>query len=142
MGKTRDTANLVSANNISVDIVNDYIGMGDPNPSSKLDVNGTVTATDFNSLSDINKKTDISKIINPIEIIKNINGVRFNWKDTNEPSLGVIAQEIEKVLPELISNNKTKTVNYNGIIAVLIEVVKVQQSQIEYLIEQIGIDKK
>ncbi len=116
--------------------------MGDPNPSSKLDVNGTVTATDFNSLSDINKKTDISKIINPIEIIKNINGVRFNWKDTNEPSLGVIAQEIEKVLPELISNNKTKTVNYNGIIAVLIEVVKVQQSQIEYLIEQIGIDKK
>lgn len=141
MGKSRTTANLVSDNNLSVNITNDYVGIGSTIPTSKLDVNGTITAIDFNSLSDISKKINVSKIGNVIEIIKNINGVKFDWKDTNEPSLGVIAQEVERVLPEIVSKGKTKTVNYNGIIAVLIEVVKEQQIEIENLKKHLGIDK-
>ena len=47
MGKTRQSANLVSDNNIFVDIVNDRVGIGTQNPSSKLDVSGTIIATDF-----------------------------------------------------------------------------------------------
>ncbi len=43
MGKSRDTGNLVSANNISVDIVNDRIGIGSAIPTSKLDVSGQIT---------------------------------------------------------------------------------------------------
>lgn len=141
MGKSRTTANLVSDNNLSVNITNDYVGIGSTIPTSKLDVNGTITAIDFNSLSDISKKININKIKNVIEIIKNINGVKFDWKDTNEPSLGVIAQEVERVLPEIVSKGKTKTVNYNGIIAVLIEAVKEQQIEIENLKKHLGIDK-
>lgn len=140
MGKSRDTANLVSENNLTVNITNDYVGIGSTIPTTKLDVNGTVTAIDFNSLSDINKKININKIENAIELIESINGVKFNWKDTNDPSIGVIAQEIEKILPELVSNGETKTVNYNGIIAVLIEAVKEQQMQIEILKKYLGID--
>lgn len=141
MGKSRITANLVSDNNLSVNITNDYVGIGSTIPTSKLDVNGTITAIDFNSLSDISKKINVNKIENVIEIIKHINGVKFDWKDTNEPSLGVIAQEVERVLPEIVSKGKTKTVNYNGIIAVLIEAVKEQQIEIENLKKHLGIDK-
>lgn len=131
---------MVSQNNLSIDIVNDYIGVGKPSPSSKLDVDGTITATDFNSLSDANKKTNISSIESSIELINKINGVRFIWKDSKKSSLGVIAQDLEKVLPELVSSKTVKTVNYNGIIAVLIEVVKEQQKQIEFLMSHLNID--
>jgi hypothetical protein len=49
--------------------------------------------------------------------------------------MGVIAQEIEKVMPELVNGTETKTVNYNGLIGLLIEVVKHQQEQINMLKE-------
>jgi hypothetical protein len=91
---------------------------------------GIVTATDFNSASDINLKENIQKINNPIDKIAKINGVRFDWKSDNKPSMGVIAQNIEEVLPELVSGDDSKTVNYNGIIGLLIECVKTQQEQI------------
>jgi hypothetical protein len=51
--------------------------------------------------------------------------------------MGVIAQEVERVLPELVSGSDTKTVNYNGLIGLLIEVVKEQQREINTLKEKI-----
>jgi hypothetical protein len=112
--------------------------------STKLTFNpstGTLSATEINSTSDINKKTNIRKIENAIKIIENINGFKFNWKDNNNPSLGVIAQELELILPELVTNdNITKTVNYNGIIAVLIEGMKEQQEQIKTLKNHLNLD--
>ena len=62
-----------------------------------------------------------------------IDGVSFNWKETNQPSLGVIADNIQEVLPEIVSGEDTKSVNYNGLIGLLIEVVKDQQKQIDEL---------
>jgi hypothetical protein len=47
--------------------------------------------------------------------------------------LGVIAQELEKVIPELVSDTNPKTVNYNGLIALLIEAVKHQEERISHL---------
>ena len=52
--------------------------------------------------------------------------------------MGVIAQEVEKVLPELVTDNGTKTVNYNGLIGLLIETVKEQQTQIDSLNERLS----
>ena len=48
----------------------------------------------------------------------------FDWKERNGSSAGVIAQEVEKVLPELVSGGDIKTVNYNGITGALIEAIK------------------
>ena len=62
-----------------------------------------------------------------------IDGVSFDWKETNQPSLGVIADNIQEVLPEIVSGEDTKSVNYNGLIGLLIEVVKDQQKQIDEL---------
>ena len=53
-----------------------------------------------------------------------IRGVTFNWKETNRGSAGVIAQEVEKVLPELVNGEEIKTVNYNGVIGALVEAFK------------------
>jgi hypothetical protein len=115
------------------------LGIGTTNATSKLTVSGNllvtgiITATDFNSASDINLKENIKKIDNPIDKIIKIDGVRFDWKSDNKPSMGVIAQNIAEVLPELVSGEESKTVNYNGIIGLLIECVKTQQEQIDEL---------
>jgi hypothetical protein len=56
--------------------------------------------------------------------LKQINPVSFNWKDNGDKSYGVIAQELEKILPELVKdNNGTKTVSYIPLIALLIDAV-------------------
>ena len=101
--------------------------------SSGVQVAGIVTATDFNSTSDISLKDNIQTIVNPLDKIIKLNGVTFNWKENQKPSIGVIAQELQEVLPELVTQGNIKTVNYNGIIGVLIEAVKEQQKQIEEL---------
>ena len=78
---------------------------------------GTLSATVFNSLSDLNYKTDVSKINNSIEVLKQIDGVSFKWKETGHKSYGVIAQEVEKILPEIVDiNNEVKSVNYQALI--------------------------
>ena len=120
------------------------VGVGTTNPTSKLSVvgnvfvSGIVTAIDYDATSDINLKTNILKIENPIEKINQLNGVSFTWKATNKKSLGVIAQEVEAVLPELVHGNDPKTVNYNGIIGVLIEAIKEQDIKIKELEKRIN----
>jgi hypothetical protein len=87
---------------------------------------GSLSATIFNTTSDANQKVNIREIQNPLDKLICLKGVEFDWKDNNQPSMGVIAQELEKVLPELVStmDNGSKVVNYNGLIALLIEAVK------------------
>ena len=115
------------------------VGIGTTNPSTRLHVEGNVkvtgvvTATDFDSTSDIRLKTNIKLIDDPLSKVVQIEGVSFNWKKDNRPALGVIADQIEKVIPELVHGDDPKTVNYNGLVGLLIEVVKDQQTQIDDL---------
>lgn len=139
MGKTRQHANFKSGTNLHVDIDNNRVGVGTTIPSTTLQVSGTITCVDVNSTSDVNLKENIHQIKNPLDKVIQINGVGFRWKDSKEETIGVIAQDIEGVLPELVKNsNGTKTVNYNGLIGVLIEAIKEQQRQIEELKKQIN----
>jgi hypothetical protein len=105
--------------------------------TTKLSYNpfdGEMTAINFNSTSDIRLKENIHQIKDPLEKIMQINGVAFNWKDNKEAAIGVIAQDIEEIFPELVKENEHhKSVNYNGLIGVLIEAMKEQQRQIEEL---------
>ncbi len=106
--------------------------------STKLQFNpstGTLSATIFTSLSDLTQKKNIQKISNSTTLIKQISGVRFNWKDNDELSAGVIAQEVEEIMPEIVHTDSEgiKSVNYNGIIGLLVEAIKEQQVRIEEL---------
>ena len=96
--------------------------------TSKLKFNpstGRLTAPLINSPSDENLKKDVHTIENAVDKINQLRGVDFVWKESDEKSMGVIAQELQKVFPELVAEeNDELSVNYNGLIAVLIEAVK------------------
>lgn len=104
------------------------------NPST-----GTLSATAFDSLSDLNLKTNVKKLTNAVSTVNKLEGVEFDWKDTNKHSYGVIAQQIEQILPALVTTDPTgfKSVNYNGIIGVLIEAVKELSAETTELRQQI-----
>lgn len=93
-----------------------------------------ISARNFDTTSDATLKTDILKVDNALDILESISGVSFKWKGTGEKSMGIIAQQVEKVLPELINNTSShKAVNYNGLIAVLIESIKELKQEIKEL---------
>lgn len=95
---------------------------------------GTLTATNLNSTSDQTLKKNIQTIVDPISKVNALRGVNFNWIEDDRYSMGVIAQEVEKVIPEVITETDgVKTVNYSSIIGLLIEAIKEQQKQIDQL---------
>lgn len=100
-----------------------------------VSVSGTVTATDFNSTSDIALKDNLLVIKDPMEVINQLNGFSFNWKKDGKKSYGLSAQEVEKVLPDIVvtHSNGYKGVNYLNIIAFLLEAIKGLQKQIDEL---------
>lgn len=101
---------------------------------------GDFTATgNVTAYSDIYLKKDIEVIKNPIEKIKQIRGVTYSRIDLegedNERQAGVIAQEVEKVLSEVVKENKDgiKSVAYGNMVGLLVEAIKEQQKQIDDL---------
>ena len=104
------------------------VGIGTTNPVSKLQVVGTTTSTDFNAISDIRHKENIHELENALEKILSIRGVNFTFLDDDEKRLhaGIIAQEVQPIIPELINttNDDKWTANYDGLTPYLIECVK------------------
>jgi len=99
-----------------------------------MSVVGVVTATDFNSTSDIRKKDNVVEIDDAVAKVQALRGVTFDWKDGSGSSGGIIAQEVEAVLPTLVKEGADhKTVIYNGLIGLLVQAVKEQQAQIDEL---------
>lgn len=94
---------------------------------------GAITATDFNSTSDKNLKENIQTVENALETVNSLRGVSFDWKETGKSSYGVIAQELEVILPQLVNDGEIKSVNYNGLIGVLIEAVKELSAEVQEL---------
>ena len=93
----------------------------------QLNVNGNIGLTgNIFTNSDLRLKNNISTIDNALEKIINCRGVNFNYLNDSNINIGVIAQEIEKIIPEVVEtkNNGYKTVNYLSIIGILIEAIK------------------
>jgi hypothetical protein len=103
--------------------------------TARLDTSGVLYANTFTSTSDERLKTNIERIDDPFVILNEVKGVRFNWKDGGDPSVGVIAQDVEKVLPEAVKTDPEgmKSVCYDMLIGVLIEAIKDQQKRIDDL---------
>ena len=94
---------------------------------------GTLSATVFNSLSDQTLKKNIINIPNGLEVIEQIDAVEFEWIDSGQKSFGVIAQDLEKIVPELVTTEQNKTVNYSGLIAFLIKSVQELSNKVKEL---------
>lgn len=103
-------------------------------------ITGTCTASVFNATSDATLKTNIAPIENPLDILEKITGVSFDWRDNEGSAEGVLAQDVEQVLPNAVSTDEKgkKSVSYNNLVGVLIEAVKGQQEQINKLKERLN----
>jgi hypothetical protein len=100
----------------------------------RLNVNGQSCAQSFCNLSDGRLKTDVAELDDPLERLSRLRGVSFNWDPASGgegPGIGVVAQEVAREFPELVSEMAPSTgsdgrlgVDYSGLTAVLIEGVK------------------
>ena len=129
------------------DVQFDSFGVGTAASGTTGQIRATDDITAFYS-SDVALKEDIVNISNPLESLKKLNGVLFNWKDSwikkqggedgyfvRKKDVGVIAQEVEKVLPEAVAQRKdgVKAVKYDRLTCLLIEAVKTLSDKVEKL---------
>lgn len=112
-------------------------------PSYPLEVSGNVAGASFVNTSDIRWKKHIKTLDNSLQKVISLRGVSYDWRVKEFPSkgfekgrqLGFIAQEVEKVLPELVTTDEQgyKSVKYANITAVLVNAIQEQQVIIEAL---------
>jgi len=157
-GNINNTGNINTTGNVDItgtltadnDVQADSIGVGTAPSGTTGQIRATDDITAFYS-SDVALKEDIKNIENPLESLKKLNGVLFNWKDSwinkqggedgyfvRKKDVGVIAQEVEKVLPEAVAQRKDgiKAVKYDRLTCLLIEAVKVLSDKVEKLTKE------
>jgi len=114
-----------------------FVGIGTTIPIQRLHVQGQIYASDnITAMSDERYKTNIQKITNVVEKIKQISGYTYTKIEdvSNKSYMGVIAQEVDKVFPEVIEKNgETLSVAYGNMVAPLIEVIKELIHRVEVL---------
>jgi hypothetical protein len=126
------------------------IGIGTtPSGGYKLEIAGKLKTSGVNESSDVRWKKDILTLDSSLLKILALRGVTYRWrvdefKDKNfetTPQIGLIAQEVEKILPQLVETDKEgfKAVEYSKIVAVLIEAIKEQQKIIDA--QKVGMTK-
>jgi hypothetical protein len=106
-----------------------------------LEVSGSIRASDaLLSNSDERLKENIYPIDNALSRVSQIEGVYFNWNNKTERQVGVIAQQVEKVLPEVVSEDKDSylSVDYSKLVPLLFEAINEQSSIIMDLEERIS----
>ena len=147
----RDSIGLGTTNDVEFnDGKLDSLGIGTAASGTTGQIRATDDITAFYS-SDIALKEDITNIPDALESLKKLNGVLFNWKDkwiehqggedgyfVRKKDVGVIAQEVEKVLPEAVAQRKDgiKAVKYDRLTCLLIEAVKKLNEKIETLTKE------
>jgi hypothetical protein len=102
--------------------------------AGNVTVIGDVEANDINSTSDITKKTNVETITDALSKVSELRGVTFDWTANGTSSGGIIAQDVERVLPSLVKDGDDhKTVIYNGIIGLLVEAAKELNEEVKEL---------
>ena len=103
---------------------------------TNLVCNGTITAS-----SDIKLKTNIKTIENALEKVLNLRGVEYDRIDIDSHQIGIIAQEVEKIVPEVVYGDEIKSVAYGNLVGLLIESIKDLKVEISELRSEIDVLK-
>ncbi|POB12988.1 hypothetical protein C0Z22_14035 [Halobacteriovorax sp. DA5] len=141
--ETADSNILNDVNSISIRRNNGNVGIGISAATEKLHVAGNVLAAAYLYTSDERFKENVETIIDPLHKVNSLRGVTFDWKTDEYPernfpkekTVGFIAQEVEKVQPELVKTGQDgyKSVQYGNITALLVEAVKSISNKIDKL---------
>ena len=122
-----------------------YFRNGSDSTKAEIDAGGNAifagNVTAYGSPSDIRLKENIEVIPNSMEKVKSLRGVTFNYKKDGKRSTGLIAQELQKVLPEAVYDTKDApedgkdilAIRYGNVVGLLVEALKEQQTQIDNL---------
>jgi hypothetical protein len=147
IAESGNTARTSLSLGTSNDVQFDSFGVGTAASGTTGEIRATNDVTAFYS-SDVALKENIKNIPDPIESLKKLNGVLFDWKKeyidqrggedgyfVRKKDVGVIAQEVEKVLPEAVAQRQdgVKAVKYDRLTCLLIEAVKVLTDKVEKL---------
>jgi hypothetical protein len=124
-GGSATVVNLASISSTAITSIGDITGYGTP--------------------SDIKLKENIERIPNGLEMIESLSGYRFNYIGKTDKMIGVIAQELEAVAPELVyetesleTGETSKAVRYSQLTAILIEAVKELSAEVKKLKKKLG----
>lgn len=107
---------------------------------SVLDLGNQATVTSLVMRSDKRLKTSIKRIEKPVEKLSQLNGYTYQFKDKNVSTAGLLAQEVKEVLPTAVveQDDGMLSLDYNAVIALLVETVNEQSKRIEKLEEQVS----
>ena len=150
VAESGDTARVSLGVGTTDDVQFDSFGVGTAASGTTGEIRATNDVTAFYS-SDVALKENITNIPDSLEALKKLNGVLFDWKKeyidqrggedgyfVRKKDVGVIAQEVEKVLPEAVAQRKDgiKAVKYDRLTCLLIEAVKVLSDKVEDLTKE------
>lgn len=109
------------------------VGIGTVSPGYKLQVEGDIYASgDIIAFSDSRLKSEIETINSALDKVSNLRGVYYTNQNNNKRSMGVIAQEVQQIVPEVIATEgKYLGVAYSNLIGILIEAIKELKEKIE-----------
>ena len=127
---------------------------GSSNKYFKFHDSGVFETTGLNNTSDARLKTNIRSLKTPLEKVCSLKGIKFDWKDSTSglDQIGLLAQEVEKVIPEIVitapgkaENGETlsqvdnqKSISYVGLVPYLIESIKELTTKVEALEKRLG----
>jgi hypothetical protein len=128
--KLAPDAAVTSLNSLAEDVI---IAAGDG-----IEVNtagNTITISDAGVFSSRRWKTNIQTLDDPLGLVERLRGVSYEWKEDGRSDIGLIAEEVGAVIPEIVefeeNGRDAKSVNYSRLVSVLIEAVKTQQQQLD-----------
>lgn len=112
------------------------VGVGVTSPVEKLEIAGNVKATAFLYSSDERLKKNVQPLGNELDKVLLLKPVLFNWRYDDGSDVGFIAQEVEKIFPEVVRTNSItnlKSIDYSKLTVFLVKALQEQQKEIEQL---------
>jgi hypothetical protein len=119
------------------------VGVGTANPAATLDIvaGGTTLADAWTTRSSRRFKTNIQPLQGALEKVEQLQGVSYQRKADGKDEIGVVAEDVDQVVPEVVSRDpksqEVQGVDYSRLAALLIEAVKTQQAEIQQLKMQV-----
>jgi hypothetical protein len=110
---------------LAIKYPNGYVGIGTTTPTQQLHVVGQILASDnITAYSDKRLKDNIVTVSDALALVSKMRGVTYTRKDTGQAGVGVVAQEMKEVLPQVVQEGEYMSVAYGNVVGVLIEAIK------------------